>query len=121
MIFEFGSESNRKRNVLAVRKALQDRRRIITDRHDAQPLFFQLVQIPFELHELRLAEGSPVSGSKENQHRAFGAHDGLKALSATQLIRRRKTRDILADLRPGLDRLRLERDSRNQPPACFGY
>ena len=46
------------------------------------------IEIALQLHELRLAEGSPVGGAKEYQHQAFWPHYRLQGLHAAVLVRR---------------------------------
>jgi hypothetical protein len=63
--FGIGIGQQRKINVVAFREILQDRRTIVTNRRQFQPLRFKFLFCILQLYELRFAEGSPVRGAEE--------------------------------------------------------
>jgi hypothetical protein len=51
------------------REILQDRRTVVANRSQLQPLRFKSLLRGLQLRELRFAEGSPIGGAEEQEHR----------------------------------------------------
>ena len=70
--FGMGVSQQRKFDFVTVGEVLQDRRTIVADSRKLQSLRLKFLFCILQLHELRFAEGSPVRGAEEQQHRALG-------------------------------------------------
>src|ERR1035437_3166142 len=92
-----------KGDMLPVGEVLQYLYRVITDSRQPEALLPYLIEVLFQLHELDLAERSPVRGTVEHQHGALGAHDGLQCLGPARLVQRREIRRRATRGWPGLD------------------
>src|SRR5262249_48381091 len=76
----------RKRNAALAAEGGKDLGRIVTDGRHAEPLPSDLFGAALQLHELRLAIGSPVRRPEEHEHCALRSNDRLKSPAAAVLI-----------------------------------
>ena len=104
--------------MLPVGKILQHRDRVIADRCQPQPLLPDRIQISLQLHELRLAERSPVGRAEKDKHRSFRAADGFQGLSPAFLILGRKIWHRVSNRRAGLDVLAVKNGKREHTQSA---
>ena len=78
-------------------KIFQDCWAVVADRGQLQSLRFESLLRGLQLHELRFAEGSPISRPKEDQHGTVCALERLIGLFPAELIRQSKFGSLLAD------------------------
>jgi hypothetical protein len=83
---------------VSVREILQDRRAVVADRSQLQPLRFESLVRGLQLHELRFAEGSPIGGAEEQEHRTIRPLQCLVGLLLAELVGQSKGGSQLADL-----------------------
>ena len=100
--------------MLPVGEVLERTRGIVADRRDTEPPLTYRLKTLFQLDELDLAPGSPVGGTKEDDHSTVRAHNRLEGLGSTILICRRKRRNGLPHCGPGLDPLPCKRCHRDR-------
>jgi len=85
MILESGSEQ-RKVNILPRGEVFQDGLTVVADCRQLKPVFFKSFLGILQLHELRLAERSPVGRAEEKQNRALQTFQCVVRLFVTELI-----------------------------------
>src|SRR5690242_18458319 len=93
-----GVRQHRESDAVFLAKAREDLDRIVADGREAEPLVAKLLHLPLQLHELRLAVGSPVGRAQKDEHRALRSHDGLQRPGLAGLVLEIEIRYALADL-----------------------
>jgi len=79
-------------------EVLQDSWTIVADRRQLNSLRLESLLCALQLHELRFAKGSPISGAEEKEDRALGPLESLVGVLLAELINHSKCRGLLADL-----------------------
>ena len=97
-----GVGQQREGDLLARGELCQRGHRVVTDRRDTESFRAQLAEPTLEVHQLRLAVGTPVRRAVEQQQGAFRPHDGRARPHLAVLVREAEVRDRLADLRAQL-------------------
>ena len=92
----------RKRDATCRGKRLQGRRWIVADRCQPDAALLEIGCTLLQLHQLRLAVGSPISRSEEHEHRAVRSEHGLQRLRAAVLIDQGEIWNARANLRAQL-------------------
>ncbi len=92
----------RKRDTTCRGKRLQGRRWIVADGCQPDAALLEIGCTLLQLHELRLAVGSPISGSEEHEHRTVGSEHGLQRLRAAVLVDQGEIWNARANLRAQL-------------------
>ena len=76
----------RKRDVLSIGEAFENRGAVVTDGRQSQRLLADFGKTLFQLDQLGFAIRSPIGRAEEDQNRPLGSHDGLKRLASTVLV-----------------------------------
>ena len=71
---------------MTVGKKFQNIFGIVTNRGEFKTLFLESSHGALQLNQLPFAEGSPVRGTKKEEHRSLGTFEGIQCLQSTRLI-----------------------------------
>src|SRR5258707_11013014 len=85
---------------MPISEILQDSLAIIANGGQLQALRLKSLLCVLQLHELRFAEGSPVSRTEEQKDGALASLERLVRLLMTKLIGQNKCRPLLPNFQP---------------------
>jgi hypothetical protein len=88
----------RELNLVPLREILQDRRSVVANCSEFDPLVFKSLLGVLQLHELRFAERSPIGRPEKEQHRSVWPSQCVVCLFMAKLIASRKGRRFIFHL-----------------------
>ena len=88
-------------------EVLQDRWTILANCRQLKPLRLKSWFGSLQLHELRLAEGTPIGGAEKEEDRALRSLERLVGVCMTELIGESKSWRLLTDLQANRKRKRV--------------